>query len=138
MAEARQALERLRAAAEDGRLEQLCRRHGIRILGVFGSTLDPDRPNPGDLDIAVEFERDVEGDIVAVVNDLIDLTRFTDIDVLNLSRARANPVARTSGLVGEPLYESEPGAYARAQLHAVRQHLDTRWLRRLDLELLAS
>jgi predicted nucleotidyltransferase len=103
MAEARQALERLRAAAEDGRLEQLCRRHGIRILGVFGSTLDPDWPEPGDLDVAIEFERDVDGDIVAVVNDLIDLTRFTDIDVLNLSRARANPVARTSGLMGEPL-----------------------------------
>lgn len=138
MSSPREALERLRGAAKDGRLEELCRRHGIRILGVFGSTLDPDWPEPGDLDIAVEFERGADGDVIAVINDLIDLLHFQDVDVLNLSRAANNPVARTSGLVGEPLYESEPGAYARAQLHAVMQRMDATWLRRLELELLAS
>lgn len=138
MSRAREALARLRAAAQDGRLAELARRHHIRIVGVFGSTLDPDWPDPHDLDIAVEFERETDHDIIAVINDLMDLTSFSDIDVMNLSRARENSVARTSGLVGEPLYESEPGAYARAQLHALLERMETTWLRRLDLELLAS
>jgi len=138
MSRAREALERLRAAAQDGRLAELARRHRIRILGVFGSTLDPDWPDPHDLDIAVEFKRDTDYDVFALMNDLMELTRFDDIDIMNLSRAYEKPVARTSGLVGEPLYESEPGAYAAAQLHAVRERMDTTWLRRLELEVLAS
>ncbi len=137
MADAREALGRLRAAAEDGRLEDLCRAYGVRLLGAFGSATDPSWPEPHDLDVALQFERSVDGDLVAVINDLVDLTGFQDVDVMNLGRADA--VARTSGLVGgEPLYESEPGAFARAQLHAVMERMDTAWLRRLRLELLAS
>ncbi|MPZ87905.1 MAG: hypothetical protein GEU81_07485 [Nitriliruptorales bacterium] len=135
----REALARLRAAAEDGRLEPLCRRHGIRLLGAFGSATDPAWPGPRDLDIAVEFERGANGDIIALMNDLMALTRFDRIDLLDLGRASANPVARTSALVGGvPLYESESGTYARAQIHAIMQRMDTAWLRRLELELLAS
>jgi hypothetical protein len=137
MANAREALGRLRAAARDGRLEALCRRHGIRLLGAFGSATDPSWPDPHDLDVAFQFEHGIRGDIVAVINGLVDLLHFQDVDVMDLGRADA--VARTSGLVGgEPLYESQPGAFARAQEHAVKERLDTAWLRRIDLELLAS
>lgn len=138
MSRARAALERLRAAERDGRLAQLAGRHHIRIMGVFGSTLDPDQPDPHDLDIAVEFERDADQDVVAVTMDLIELTAFSDIDLMNLNRGFERPVARTAGLVGEPMWESEPGAYAAAQLHAVHERLNTTWLRRLELELMAS
>jgi len=31
------ALRRLRAAADDGRLEELARRHAVRVLTAFGS-----------------------------------------------------------------------------------------------------
>lgn len=138
MSRAREALGRLRAAARDGSLAELAGRHHIRILGVFGSTLDPDRSEPHDLDIVVGFERDTDYDLIALMNDLMDLTRFDFIDLMNLNRGFEKPVARTSGLVGEPLYESEPGACAAAQLHSIHERMDTTWLRRLELELLAS
>lgn len=137
MNQARAALQRLRDAADDGRLEALARRHHIRLLGAFGSTTDPDWPDPHDLDIAVEFERAAEIDFIQVILDLIDLVQFDDVDVMHLNRA--GPVAQTSGLVGgEPLYESEPGAFDEARARAVTARLDTAWLRRIDLELLAS
>lgn len=139
MADPREALARLRAAAEDEQLAMLCRRHNIRLLGAFGSATDPDWPEPRDLDLAVEFEPGADGDIIALMNDLMTLARFDRVDLLDLGRARAKPVARTSALVGGvPLYESESGAYARAQIHAIMQRMDTAWLRRLELELLAS
>lgn len=100
MAGPREALQRLRAAAEDDRLEALARRHRLRLLAAFGSATDPDWPAPHDLDIAIDFERDADVDLAQVILDLMDLVRFQEIDVLNLSRARANPLVRTSGLVG--------------------------------------
>jgi hypothetical protein len=133
---AHEALERLREAAEDGRLDELCQRHGIRLLGAFGTATDPDW-HARDLDVAVGFEHGAGGDVVAVINDLVELTGYQDVDVLDLRRA--GPVAQTSGLVGgEPLYESEAGAFAEAQARAVEARMDTEWLRRQRLEFLAS
>ena len=52
---------------------------------------------------------------------------------------RAGPVARERALVGcLALYESESGAYARAQIAAVGERMDTDWLRALDLETMRS
>ncbi|MDP9466742.1 MAG: hypothetical protein M3P31_05835 [Actinomycetota bacterium] len=48
---------------------------------------------------------------------------------------RAGPVARERALVQcVPLYESEPTAYAAAQVAAMGERMDTEWLRALDLE----
>jgi len=126
----------LRAAADSGALAALCRRHAIRLFVVFGGVLDATR-EPRDLDIAVGYEPGSAVDLLTVIEDLADLSGVEAIDLLDLGRA--GPVARERALVGTlPLYESEPGAFANAQMAAMTERMDTDWLRRLDLELLSS
>jgi hypothetical protein len=51
----------------------------------------------------------------------------------------AGAVLRERALVGSVvLDESEPGAWARASTAAVQERMDTQWLRRMDLDLLAD
>lgn len=130
------ALDRLHAAASQGTLGRLCRRHGVRVLTVFGSVLRADAA-PRDLDVGVLFEPDRDGDLLAVVNALIELTDCETLDVMDVGRA--GPVARARALVGaRPLYESEGGAYAQAQMGAALLEWDTAWMRELALDSLAS
>ena len=130
----RTALARLREAANDGRLDDLCRRHGVRVLTVFGGAARLD-PAARDLDVAVGFGPKQVGDVLALVDELTSLTGSDDVDLLVLERA--GPVARERALVGcVPLYESEPTAYAAAQVAAMTERMDTEWLRALDLEAL--
>jgi predicted nucleotidyltransferase len=131
-----QGLARLREAAESGEFDAFCQKHHVRILTVFGSTARGER-TAHDLDIGIMSEAGADFDILAVVNDLVDLTRFQHVDVAHLNRG--GPVIRERALVGSiPLYESEPYALARAQNAAVLERMDTWWLRRQDLELLAG
>jgi hypothetical protein len=52
---------------------------------------------------------------------------------------RGGPVIRERALVGSvELFESKPGALASAQVAAVLERMDTDWMRRLDLELMAG
>ena len=132
----RSAVRRLQAAAEDGQLDELCVRHGIRVLTVFGSAARAES-TPRDVDVAVGFERGSRPDLLALIDALAVLTGSDDLDLMVLDRAE--PVARERGLVGcLPLYESEPGAYARAQMAAVGERLDTAWLRALELQAMRS
>ena len=129
-------LAALQAAAESGELDELCARHRVRILTVFGSAARGE-PKARDLDIGVMFEPDADPDYLAIVTDLVDLTRIDAVDFVHLNRG--GPVIRERALVGSiALYESEPGALARAQIAAVGERQDTDWMRRLDLELLAG
>jgi len=151
--EPRTALDALRAAADDGRLDDLCRRHEVRILTVFGSTArealglagsggaggsaGSPPPPPCDLDVAVRFEPGHRRDLLALLDELSRLTGSDDIDLLVLDDA--GPVARERALVGcLALYESESGAYANAQMAAMCERMDTDWLRRLDLQAMAE
>lgn len=139
MADAHDALARLVEATGDGRLDELCERRCVRIMCAFGSAAEPDVPDPHDLDIAVAFEPGGDGDILALWNDLSELSgpgEFDLLDLMDLDRAR--PVARANGLVGVPLYERRPGELAREQTAAILERMDTAWLRRMDLALLAS
>lgn len=134
-----QALRRLRQLATSGDLDRFCREHGVRLLVAFGSAADPARAHAAaDLDLAVAFQPGTEPDLLRLLGDLADLVgrEGFDIDVMDLDRADA--VARQRALVGTvPLFESEPGAFARARLAAMLRYMDTRWLRQLDLQALA-
>jgi predicted nucleotidyltransferase len=133
-ADPRTALERLQEAAADGRLDAACERHGVRVLTVFGSAVDPER-KPRDLDVAVLFEPGRRGDVLALLDELSRLTGSDEVDLLVLNGA--DPVARERALVGcLALYESQPTAYALAQVSAMGERMDTDWLRALDLETL--
>jgi predicted nucleotidyltransferase len=131
-----EGLARLRAAAESGELDAFCRKHHVRILTVFGSTARGEA-RPRDLDIGIMTDPDTDFDALAAINDLIDLTRFQDVDIAHLNRG--GPLIRERALVGSILmYEGKAGAFMDAQTVAVAERIETDWARRLDLELLAG
>lgn len=135
MTDPRQALERLRHAADNGDLAALCQRHGITLLVVFGSAIRPDAV-PHDLDLALRFETD-SPDVLGFLDEVSALAGTSQIDLMDLNRA--GPVARERALVaGAPLVEDKAGSFARAQLAAIMERLDTDWLRRMELDLMAN
>lgn len=131
-----EGLERLRTAARSGELSALCRRRHVTLLTVFGS-VGRGEPDPHDLDIAVLTEHGADVDLFGLVTDVIDLVGLEQVDVAHLNSA--GPLLRERALIGSIiLYEGEPGTWARASTAAVMQRLDTEWLRRLSMELLAG
>lgn len=131
-----QGRERLHAAVRDGSLAALAAAHGLALVVLFGSAADPDVDEPGDLDLAVAWSSGAPGDLLRLTSDLTGLLGDA-VDVLDLDRA--GPVARQRALTrGEVLLELEQGALATRQMRAVRDHMDTAWMRRLQLDLLAE
>lgn len=142
-----EALARLRAAAADGSLDALCERHLVRVLGVFGSALHSAEAE--DLDVGVGFltsgrggetphhgqGRAAVGDLLGLLDDLIQLTAYDRLDVAVIDGA--SPVLRARALSGEGLYEHAAGGFATEQMAALAEERDTAWLRRLSLEAMA-
>lgn len=121
--------------AETGELGRFCAERGVRLLVAFGSAVhDPDVP-ARDLDLAV-LTRDGP-DRFALVADLIHLAGSDAVDVMDLGRASVLARANALGW-GLPLYEDEPGLYAREQMAAVGQRMELGWLADLDLDLMAG
>lgn len=127
------ALDRLRSAAEDGTLDEICERRGVRVLGVFGSALTS--ANARDLDVGVGFLSG-GGELLGLIGDLTDLTGFDGLDVAVVDGA--DPVLRARALSGLGLYECAAGVFATEQMAALAEERDTAWLRRLDLETLTG
>lgn len=127
------ARQRLVHAAETGGLDETCSGLGVRLLGVFGSAVRDDA-SPRDLDVSVSF-RD-EPRVLELVDAVTRLTGYDRVDVAVIDRA--DPVLRAEALVGVPLYEDEPGAWATAQMAALAERRDTAWMRALELERLAG
>jgi predicted nucleotidyltransferase len=130
----RAALRRLQGAARS-ELAAVCERHRVELLVAFGSATRGDG-TPRDLDLAVRFA-DSDPDVLGFLDSLGQMADTSVIDLMNL--ATAGPVARERSLVGSiPLFERAPGILARAQIAAMMERMDTDWLRRLDLELMAA
>lgn len=127
------ALERLRAAADDGTLDAISRGRNVRVLGAFGSALTA--PAPRDLDLGVGFLTG-ERHLLGLLDDLTVLTGCDDIDLAVIDGA--DPVLRARALSGVGLYEHRPGAFAVEQMAALAEARDTAWLRRLDLDSMAG
>ncbi len=131
------AVTRLQDAAERRGLDELCERHDVRLLVAFGSTVHETDRLPEDLDIAVAFQPDRRGDPVGLIVDLGAIAGSGDLDLMDLGRA--GPVARERALVAcVPLFERERGTFARLQMAAMLERMETAWLRRLDLEAMAG
>lgn len=128
-------LARLRALASTGGLDSTCDKHGIAVLTAFGSATTGN-PEPNDLDIAVFFRPGYRPDYPTLISDLQSASDG-NIDVVVLNGA--GPVIRERALVGAvPLYEHEAGGWLRAATAAALERMDTAWMRRLDLDLLAG
>jgi len=129
--------KRLRDAATQGALGELCHRHDLDLLVVFGSVLVPGG-EPRDLDVAVRCAPGGESpDVLSLLDDLYHLTGSERIDLLVLDRAA--PLARERAVTaGEPLFQRKPGDFANAQIAAIMERLDTDGFRAMELELMSS
>jgi predicted nucleotidyltransferase len=136
----RAAYARLRDAAVQGGLGELCHRHGLDLLVVFGSVLrvELDDDGPRDLDVAVRYARgEPTHRILSLLDDLYRLTGSEHIDVMVLNHA--DPLPRERALTtGVPLFQLGSGDFANAQIAAIMERLDTDHFRRLQLELMSS
>lgn len=131
-----QALRRLRAAQADGSLTALADEHGLSLLVLFGSAVDPAVTAPGDVDLAAAWQRGAQPDLVGLTSDLMGLIG-DPVDVLDLDRG--GPVVRQRALAGgEVLLQREAGAFATRQMRAIRDYADTAHLRRRQLDLLVE
>lgn len=129
------ALDRLRQAAADGVLDGIYERHGVRLLGAFGSAVGRDRhERAADLDVAVSFCG--EPAVVGLLDELVQLTGCDVIDLVVIDGVP--PLLRAEALTGVPLFETERGGFATAQMAALAERRDTAWLRQLDLDALAA
>lgn len=115
----------------------MCTRLGLELLVAFGSAVrDKPSPQAQDLDLAFAGVRGTSVDVLQLVGALVGVTGFVRIDLLDLSRA--DPVARAEALLnGVPLFEAGRDSFAQRQMAAFSERLDTAWLRRLELEVLA-
>lgn len=130
-----EGLARLRTAAENGVLDALCERHRISVLTAFGSAARGE-PDARDLDLGMILAPGSRVDYPTLIGDLIDLTA-TNVDVVRLDGAGA--LIRERALVDAvALYESRPGAHSRAATAAAVERMETAWLRRIGLHVLAG
>lgn len=130
-------LSRLRAARRSGEVAEVCRRHAVHLMVLFGSAVAVrgDGEEPGDLDLAVAFRPGTQGDLLALVDELAELLDGDQIDVMDL--ASAGPVAAHRALTrGELVYEAEPHLFAERQIFAVNHYIETAPLRTALLESL--
>lgn len=127
-APSRSVLERVAA--------EVARKHDLRLVVLFGSaaragsaarpaSADP----PGDLDLAVLAAEPL--DPVALTNAFIRSLGVQDVDLVDLSRA--DPLLmELAARDGIPLFEAEPGAFARFASLAARRYADTRKFREME------
>ena len=134
MTTAVQALRQLVEAAGEGNLDGFFAAHGVELMTAFGSTI-VEAATANDLDLAVAIRE--EADLYSLIADLVEMLRFDRNDVVDLETANVVLAAEALG-VCVPIFESEPGLYARRQMAALTERMETAYLRRLDLELLSS
>lgn len=75
------------------RLQALCRRHGVKRLGIFGSAARGDAGQSSDVDLLVEFEKDAQAS-------LFDMARLQE----ELSRLFGRKVDLATGAILENPY----------------------------------
>jgi predicted nucleotidyltransferase len=131
MDEVRSALAKLRQMSDD-ELDRVCRDHQVRVLTVFGSAIDDERPRPADLDLGVVFEPGSSHDVLGLLEALVSRLGTERIDILDAGRASETARMRAIG-EGEPLYESEPTAFAMAASAAQALYWETAPMRRAAL-----
>lgn len=133
------AVRRLRVAAANGSLDEVARRHGVSVLAGFGSAVTGDAPHgePRDVDVAVAF-RDRPADAgLGLIGDLVALAASGTVDVVFLDGADVVLVEEALA-TGEIWFEDVEGEAAQRHLRAALLRMDSDWLRRLDLAVMAG
>lgn len=111
------SVEHIRRASE-----QVGRQIGARLIVLFGSAARGASTAPGDLDLGVLTEGPL--DVISVTNRFIELLAVQQIDVADLRHADPVLLALLAR-DGIPMYEAEPGCFARFASLAARRFADT-------------
>lgn len=80
-----QTVAALRADAEDGALEELCARHDVDLLVLFGSARTSP-PTAGDIDLAYTAARGADVDVLRLLDDLDARYPGVRFDVMAVDR----------------------------------------------------
>lgn len=118
-------------------LETLARRHGIRLLLQFGSSVaGPTHPR-SDVDLAVLLERPAPSlrELAALEADLGRLYPGRPVDVALLSRA--DPLLLKKILARCRLLYGEPAEFRRVALYAFKRYQDHRRFLALERQFVA-
>ena len=123
-------------------LHALFARRGVILAYLFGSQAGGAAGPLSDVDIAVllgpEVPRERWGDVqIDLIGDLTSLFHRNDVDVVTLNRATpllAWEVVRC----GQRIYEPDPGVRVDFETAAFRRYVDTKPLRKLQLQRLAE
>lgn len=113
-------------------LAEVCRRHGVSLVVLFGSRATGTARPDSDLDLGVlvdEYPVAPERELT-LIRDLVHALRRADLDVIILNHA--DPLlGYHAARDGRPLYEREPGAFDRFRFRAWKRFIDTARFRRL-------
>lgn len=118
------------APALEAAAGEVARAYGLNLVVLFGSAARPaDTEAPGDLDLAVLAPEPV--DAVALTNAFIRSLGVQGVDLVDLSRT--DPLLmELAARDGLPLFEAEPGVFARFASLAARRYADTRKFREME------
>lgn len=109
--------------------ETVGRDTGARLIVLFGSAArGPERPPRAPEDVDIGVLHDAAPDLVDLTNRFIRALRLQAVDVTDLGRA--DPLLlMLAARDGVPLYERDPGEFARFASLAARRYADTRKFR---------
>ncbi|MBU0494577.1 MAG: nucleotidyltransferase domain-containing protein [Chloroflexi bacterium] len=117
----------------------VCQRHGISLVVLFGSQATGATRADSDMDLGVlvdKYPLEPEQEL-ALIRDFVHTLRRADLDVTVLNHAApllCYHVARD----GVPLYERDPQAFARYRFRAWKRFIDTARFRRLKQDYIEA
>lgn len=86
------------ARVDEAALADLCRRHRVRELSVFGSAARDEMRPDSDVDLLVEFLPGAEADLIDHAGLMLDLVRLLQRKVDLVSKNGLKPLIRASVL----------------------------------------
>ena len=110
------------------KIGKLAEKYGLTLLVLFGSQVTGAMHSKSDVDIAVLGSKDF--DRFALANDLDKVFGRDDVEVVDMNRASPT-MMYVLIRDGEALYENARGAFMKWKFYAIREWLDTAWLRKL-------
>jgi uncharacterized protein len=98
----------------------------INLVILFGSRVSGSHRSSSDLDLAILGDQEL--DTIELTNAVIQLLRFSNVDIVDLQRSSPT-LAMVVAMKGEVLYEREPGRFAAFCSLAARRYEDARKIR---------
>jgi predicted nucleotidyltransferase len=114
------------ACTDPARFESLARKHGIRLLLQFGSTISGHVHVRSDVDVAVLLERAPASlhEYGALATDLQDCFPGRELDLAIVNRA--NPLFLKQIVDGSRLLYGSPRVFAELRMYAFKRYQDRR------------